>query len=291
MSALFAARRLAAPAAAATAAAALYVNSTPGSPAAPAPFFAVAHMDAAAATVPRTKLPIYDPPEPEFEVVHVPANAVELAVRETRYALRDAFAGTKDSLQSLVSGWISVENRFTDAVQSVKSPDERLMPASLYVVVAAFTGSFLVRNRNILIRAIAPPAFLIAASTYFLPYTTTNAYNLVFNNLPPEAQQSIETAVQHTEMSVLMVRDRVTDLQQQARKMQQDFKTEARNAVPSALKSFLPGGAAGSDAAVPVAVRPSTEEVVAKVENMYSTRGKPGVKEVIEQDRRESNEA
>ncbi|KAI9164496.1 hypothetical protein H9P43_008355 [Blastocladiella emersonii ATCC 22665] len=233
------------------------------------------HLEAgAAAAGSDDRLPIYDAPPRQYEVVAIPPNRLELAIRESRYALSASLQSTKASLQSLVSGWIAVERKISDAVHSVKSPEERLIPSSLYVVVAAFTGSFIVRNRNMLVRALVPPTFFLAASAYFLPYTTTNAYNLVFRNLPPEAQLQLTEAQERSRETLDTVRGRLSEIQGKARELGTGLKADAAGIIPAAI----------------LRNKPSTEEVVAKVESMYSTRGSPGVKDVIEADRKEQGE-
>ncbi|ORZ31295.1 apolipo protein O, partial [Catenaria anguillulae PL171] len=125
------------------------------------------------------RLPIYDPPQPTHEVVEIPPTTLELAIRDSRSFVSTSLASAQSSLQSLVSSWIAVEGRVSNAIHSVKSPDERLMPASLYVITSAFAGSFLVRNRSIVARFLVPPTFFIGSAVYLLPYTSTNLYNLV----------------------------------------------------------------------------------------------------------------
>lgn len=54
------------------------------------------------------------------------------------------------------------------------------MPGSLYVLVAAMTGSIVSRNRNILLRATVPAAVGLGAAWVVLPLTMRNVGDLVW---------------------------------------------------------------------------------------------------------------
>jgi len=54
------------------------------------------------------------------------------------------------------------------------------MPGSLYVLVAAMTGSIVSRNRNIVLRGLVPTVVGIGAGWVVLPYTMRNVSDLVW---------------------------------------------------------------------------------------------------------------
>ena len=54
------------------------------------------------------------------------------------------------------------------------------MPGSLYVLVAAMTGSIVSRNRNLLLRAIVPAAVGLGTAWVVLPLTMRNVGDLVW---------------------------------------------------------------------------------------------------------------
>lgn len=54
------------------------------------------------------------------------------------------------------------------------------MPGSIYVLVAAMTGSIISRNRNIVLRAAVPFAVGIGAGWAVLPVTMRNVANLAW---------------------------------------------------------------------------------------------------------------
>lgn len=75
------------------------------------------------------------------------------------------------------------ERSFTQTIASLAPPPEsheHLMPGSLYVLVAAMTGSIISRNRNILLRATVPTAIGLGAAWVVLPLTMRNVGNLVW---------------------------------------------------------------------------------------------------------------
>ncbi|KAG0248325.1 hypothetical protein BG011_000191 [Mortierella polycephala] len=57
---------------------------------------------------------------------------------------------------------------------TVLAPEEELMPGLVYVALAGMTGSFIVRQKGLLLKTLSPVAFASAAGYYFLPHTTRN---------------------------------------------------------------------------------------------------------------------
>lgn len=78
---------------------------------------------------------------------------------------------------------LNLESSFTSTVASLApSPQsgEKLMPGSLYVLVAAMSGSILARNRNIVLRAAFPLAVGIGAAWVVVPVTMRNVSDLLW---------------------------------------------------------------------------------------------------------------
>lgn len=78
---------------------------------------------------------------------------------------------------------LNLENSFTSTIANLApSPQsgERLMPGSIYVLVAAMTGSIVARNRNILFRASLPVAVGVGAGWIVLPVTMRNVSELLW---------------------------------------------------------------------------------------------------------------
>ena len=97
------------------------------------------------------------------------------------------------------------------------------MPGSLYVLVAAMTGSIVSRNRNIILRATVPLAVGIGAGWVVLPTTMRNVADLLWKyeqRFPTIADGHIRTregiekawymARLHTQQAVNTVDDKVT---------------------------------------------------------------------------------
>ena len=78
---------------------------------------------------------------------------------------------------------LHLEDSFTSTVASLApSPQsgEKLMPGTLYVLVAAMTGSIVSRNRNIILRGAIPLAVGIGAGWVVLPVTMRNVSDLLW---------------------------------------------------------------------------------------------------------------
>jgi organizing structure protein 2 len=121
---------------------------------------------------------------------------------------------------------LHLEESFTSTVASLAPPaqsGEKLMAGSLYVLVAAMTGSIATRNRNILLRATVPLAVGIGAGWVALPITMRNVADLLWKyeqRFPAIAdghtrtREGIERAWYmarlHTQQAVNIVDDKVS---------------------------------------------------------------------------------
>jgi MICOS complex subunit MIC26 len=76
-----------------------------------------------------------------------------------------------------------LESNFVDTVASLAPPrqsGEKLIPGSLYVLVAAMAGSIVARNRNAVLRASLPLAVGVGAGWVVLPITMRNISDLLW---------------------------------------------------------------------------------------------------------------
>jgi organizing structure protein 2 len=121
---------------------------------------------------------------------------------------------------------LDLEESFTSTIASLAPPrssGEKLMPGSLYVLVAAMTGSIISRNRNIVLRATVPLAVGIGAGWVVLPITMRNVSDLLWKyeqKFPAVADGHIRTregiekawrmARIHTQQAVTIVDDKVS---------------------------------------------------------------------------------
>jgi organizing structure protein 2 len=119
-----------------------------------------------------------------------------------------------------------LESSFVSTVASLAPPPqsgEKLMPGSLYVLVAAMTGSIVTRNRNIVLRAALPLAVGIGAGWVVLPITMRNISDLLWKyeeRFPAIADGHIRTregiekawsmAKLHSQLAVNAVDEKVT---------------------------------------------------------------------------------
>ncbi len=129
-------------------------------------------------------------------------------------------------MNDLMDSVLHLEQSFTGAIASLApSPQsgEKLMPGSVYVLVAAMTGSIISRNRNIFLRASVPLAVGISAGWVVLPVTMRNAGDLLWKyeqRFPAVAdghlrtREGIEKAWRiariHTQQAVNIVDDKVS---------------------------------------------------------------------------------
>ncbi|CAG8674123.1 13655_t:CDS:2 [Cetraspora pellucida] len=113
------------------------------------------------------KLKIYDDPKPEIIIVKSPTR-LEEGIRHTRLQISQTISDLKQHTQNVTDQWIGVEQNTEKAIKEVISPNERLMPEVLYVIVAGLAGS------NILVRITSPVLFTVISSYYFLPQTSRN---------------------------------------------------------------------------------------------------------------------
>jgi organizing structure protein 2 len=92
-------------------------------------------------------------------------------------------AAVETRVNSVMDSFLHLENSFTSTIASLAPPPqsgEKLMPGTLYVLVAAMTGSIMSRNRNIVLRGVVPLAVGIGAGWVVLPITMRNISDLLW---------------------------------------------------------------------------------------------------------------
>ncbi|GAA5848553.1 hypothetical protein JCM3766R1_005292 [Sporobolomyces carnicolor] len=123
----------------------------------------------------RSKLSLYD--QRSDPIVLVPEKSpLQDEVSQMRAVVQDATQGLRTSTADGRAAWLNWERKAEDSLQQVVSPQDQLNPGAMYVAVATLAGSILGRNRNILLRAALPPAFLLVSLDYFLPHTASNLW-------------------------------------------------------------------------------------------------------------------
>ncbi|KHJ35325.1 putative mitochondrial protein [Erysiphe necator] len=148
-----------------------------------------------------SKKPIYDENEdvstPTNSSVLLPGNTatiqkskkptvtdrVAVEIGKARLQLYTHISFLEEKLNKFMDSAFNLEESFTSTIASL-APEpytgEKLMPGSLYVIVAAMAGSIIARRHNILVRATLPLAVGITAGWTLLPITSQNISNLVW---------------------------------------------------------------------------------------------------------------
>ncbi|TQS34474.1 hypothetical protein Golomagni_05140 [Golovinomyces magnicellulatus] len=108
-----------------------------------------------------------------------------LEIRKARLFLYSHVSLLEGKVNEVLDSAFHLEESFTSTIASLAPAPhtgEKLMPGTLYVVVAAMTGSIVARKSNILLRAMLPMATGITAGSFLLPVTFRNISDLVWKN-------------------------------------------------------------------------------------------------------------
>jgi organizing structure protein 2 len=154
-----------------------------------------------------------------------PTDRLAAQIGKARVFLHGHVATAENKVNEIMDSALHLESSFTSTIASLApapQSGERLMPGTLYVLVAAMTGSIVSRNRNILLRAAMPLAVGIGAGWVVLPVTMRNVSNLLWKyeeRFPAIAGTHIRTregiekawrmARLHTEQAVNIVDEKV----------------------------------------------------------------------------------
>ncbi|KAE8442838.1 hypothetical protein EG329_002810 [Mollisiaceae sp. DMI_Dod_QoI] len=206
--------------------------------------FPKSSLHAEAPEDPNSRKPIYDdyeseiaPPSPSVpspeptrnstkSTSPTPTDRLAVQIGKTRLFLYARVAAAEEKVNQFMDSALNLEESFTSTIASLApSPQsgEKLMPGTLYVLVAAMTGSIVSRNRNILLRATVPLAVGIGAGWIVLPVTMRNVSDLLWKyeqRFPAVADGHIRTregiekawrmARVHTQQAVNIVDEKVS---------------------------------------------------------------------------------
>ncbi|KUJ18554.1 mitochondrial protein-like protein [Mollisia scopiformis] len=135
-------------------------------------------------TPPTPTLPSSEPTRtPTKSTSPTPTDRLAVQIGKTRLFLQAHVAAAEEKVNQFMDSALHLEESFTSTIASLApSPQsgEKLMPGSLYVLVAAMTGSIVSRNRNIFLRATVPVAVGIGAGWVVLPVTMRNVSDLIW---------------------------------------------------------------------------------------------------------------
>jgi MICOS complex subunit MIC26 len=180
-----------------------------------------------APTPPTKTAPASDKPQPPTKSTSpTPTDRLAIQIGKSRLFLHGHVAAAENKVNEFMDSVLHLEESFTSTIASLAPPPqsgEKLMPGSLYVLVAAMTGSIVSRNRNILLRATVPLAVGIGAGWVVLPVTMRNVSDLLWKyeqRFPAIADGHIRTregiekawrmARIHTQQAVNIVDDKVS---------------------------------------------------------------------------------
>lgn len=154
-----------------------------------------------------------------------PTDRLAAHIREARLFLYRHATNAEDAVNRTMDRAFGLEKSFTDTVASLAPPaesGEKLMPGSVYVLVAAMAGSIVTRRSNILLRATVPAAFGVAMGWTVLPVTMNNVSALAWKyeqRYPVVAQghiqaketlrQGVSFAKVHTQLGRDIVNEKV----------------------------------------------------------------------------------
>ncbi|KAF1984157.1 hypothetical protein K402DRAFT_396090 [Aulographum hederae CBS 113979] len=173
---------------------------------------------------PQTTSP-YQPPSPDAPKKYTPTDTLATYIRSARLQTHKAALQAEDAVNDFMNKTMAVEHDISSTIASLapgRETGEKLLPGSIYVLVAAMAGSIVTRRSNILFRVVVPPAAGIGAMYVVLPHTRQNVGNLIWEwekkwpqlaNTHMQAQERtekfVQTGIAHTKMSVGMVEDYV----------------------------------------------------------------------------------
>lgn len=112
-----------------------------------------------------------------------PTGYLSIKIRDARLLLHGHVSYLEDKFNGYMNSAFKMEESFTSTIASLAPAPhtgEKIMPGSVYVLVAAMAGSIFARNSNILFRTSLPLLFGIASGWIFIPVTFHNISNLIW---------------------------------------------------------------------------------------------------------------
>lgn len=156
-----------------------------------------------------------------------PTDRLAVQIGKARLALYRFAVCTEDKVNQTMDSAFDLEQSFTSTIASLapsRESGEKLMPGTIYVLVAAMAGSIITRNRNILLRASVPLALGVGAGWTVLPVTMRNISDLTWKyeqrfpavadahlKFREELSRGVSFAKVHSQVGKQFVDDKVTD--------------------------------------------------------------------------------
>lgn len=156
-----------------------------------------------------------------------PTDRLTAQIGTARIFLHGYVSAAEDKLNEAIDSALDLEQSFTRTIASLAPAPhtgEKLMPGSIYVLVAAMAGSIVSRRRNAVLRGLVPAAVGLGAAWILLPVTMTNVSALLWKyeeKFPVIADSHMRTreSVQrvwytgkaHSGMAVQMLDDKIKE--------------------------------------------------------------------------------
>ncbi|KAA8909475.1 apolipo protein O-domain-containing protein [Sphaerosporella brunnea] len=188
-----------------------------------------------------TKKPIYDAPPPpqtpleSMPTYPTPTERLAQHIGKARRFINVHYRLACDKLDDAFSHYLSYEHSVTRTIAALAPPKnspEKVLPGAIYVAVATMAGGIIARKRIWPIRILTPIAVGIGSAWYFIPQTTQNVGELLWEwekKVPQVAEthqqirQSIEEAVRKTYETTIETRKKVDEAVHNVRKSAEDL--------------------------------------------------------------------
>lgn len=112
-----------------------------------------------------------------------PTDRLATQIGKTRLFVYAHVAAAENKVNQLMDSAFDLETNFVNTIASLAPPrasGEKIIPGSLYVLVAAMAGSIVARNRSVVLRASLPLAVGVGAGWVVLPITMRNISDLLW---------------------------------------------------------------------------------------------------------------
>ncbi|KAG5925730.1 hypothetical protein E4U42_004018 [Claviceps africana] len=155
-----------------------------------------------------------------------PTDRLALQVGKARMALYRVALCAENKINETMDSAFHLEQSFTNTIAGLapaRESGEKLMPGTIYVLVAAMAGSIITRRSNILLRSTLPLAFGVGAGWAVLPVTMRNVADLAWTyeqrfpvvaethvSIRENIKRSVSFARAHSQVGVRYVDDKVT---------------------------------------------------------------------------------
>ncbi|ORX84785.1 hypothetical protein K493DRAFT_86771 [Basidiobolus meristosporus CBS 931.73] len=238
----------------------------------------IVHCEAKEEPRKESKLRIYDEQQEHVLIVEEPTK-LEETIRDFRIVATQYLQEAQARTQEFLDECYKTEKQIESNVSQVIPKHEKLMPGSLYVLVAGLAGSIASRNKNFLLRTIYPLTFATASSFYFLPETSRAVFSTLRQKIEehPAAQEQIKLAKEQMQQLKVDVNSKVQETVENIGIGSQ--VTSVISQVRETVEKIAPSRSAEAN----VAPQLISEETAAQIINLDTVLAQPGSKAPIKE--------